>query len=74
MQLPVTSISYCYGTTLSCCCVSIGAALQVRALKQCSKELPDRWEHIAAMVGQPKAACQKQFKAMRASVRAGKGQ
>ncbi len=38
----------------------------VQALKQFGKELPDRWERIAAVVpGKSKAACFKRFKELK---------
>lgn len=46
----------------------------VQALKQFGKELPDRWERIAAVVpGKGKAACFKRFKELRDVFRAKKG-
>jgi DnaJ family protein C protein 2 len=45
----------------------------VQALKQFGKELPDRWERIAAIVpGKGKAACFKRFKELRDVFRAKK--
>jgi DnaJ family protein C protein 2 len=44
-----------------------------QALKQFGKELPDRWERIAAVVpGKGKAACFKRFKELRDVFRAKK--
>jgi DnaJ family protein C protein 2 len=46
----------------------------VQALKQCGKELPDRWERISALVpGKTKAQCFKRFKELREVFRTKKG-
>ena len=48
--------------------------MQVKALKEYSKELPDRWEQIAKVVpGQTKTSCFRRFKQLRQAVRAKKG-
>lgn len=47
--------------------------VQVKALRQYGKELPDRWDRISlAVPGQTKASCMRRFKQLREALRANK--
>lgn len=48
--------------------------MQVQAVKRYNKDVPNRWDRIAAAVeGQSRAACLQRFKSLREGFRARKG-